>query len=95
MVRRGCADDRLVAVSAAMTTGVGLDAFKEACPGRLHDVGIAEEHAVAFAAGIASAGLRPVVALYSTFAQRAVDQVLHESRFPASPSSLPWIDPGP
>jgi 1-deoxy-D-xylulose-5-phosphate synthase len=83
MVRRGCFDDRLVAVSAAMTTGVGLDAFKAACPGRLHDVGIAEEHAVTFAAGLAAGGLRPVVALYSTFAQRAADQLLHDVALPA------------
>jgi 1-deoxy-D-xylulose-5-phosphate synthase len=85
MVRRGCFDERLVAVTAAMTTGMGLDAFKAACPGRLHDVGIAEEHAVAFAAGLATAGLRPVVALYSTFAQRSVDQVLHDVALPGLP----------
>ncbi len=85
MVRRGCFDDRLVAVTAAMTAGAGLDAFVEACPGRLYDVGIAEEHAVTFAAGLASVGLRPVVALYSTFAQRAVDQILHDVALPNLP----------
>jgi 1-deoxy-D-xylulose-5-phosphate synthase len=85
MVRRGCSDERLIAISAAMTTGVGLDAFQVACPDRLHDVGIAEEHAVTFAAGIASAGLRPVVALYSTFVQRAVDQVFHDVALPDLP----------
>ena len=85
MVRRGCFDDRLVAVTAAMTAGAGLDAFMEACPGRLYDVGIAEEHAVTFAAGLASVGLRPVVALYSTFAQRAVDQILHDVALPNLP----------
>jgi len=88
MVRRGCFDERLVAVTAAMTTGMGLDAFKAACPGRLHDVGIAEEHAVTFAAGMASAGLRPVVALYSTFVQRAVDQVFHDVALPGLPVVL-------
>jgi len=88
MVRRGCFDDRLVAVSAAMATGVGLDAFKAACPGRLHDVGIAEEHAVTFAAGMASEGLRPVVALYSTFAQRSVDQLLLDVALPCLPVVL-------
>jgi 1-deoxy-D-xylulose-5-phosphate synthase len=88
MVRRGCFDDRLVAVSAAMTTGVGLDAFKAAFPGRLHDVGIAEEHAVTFAAGLAAAGMRPVVALYSTFAQRAVDQLLLDIAQPGLPVVL-------
>jgi 1-deoxy-D-xylulose-5-phosphate synthase len=82
MVRRGLFDDRLVAVTAAMTKGLGLDAFAKACPGRLYDVGIAEEHAVTFAAGLASAGLRPVVGLYSTFAQRAVDQIFHDVALP-------------
>jgi 1-deoxy-D-xylulose-5-phosphate synthase len=85
MVRRGLFDERLVAVSAAMTTGMGLDAFAEACPGRLFDVGIAEEHAVTFAAGMAAGGLRPVVALYSTFSQRAVDQILHDVALPGLP----------
>lgn len=85
MVRRGLFDDRLVAVSAAMTTGVGLDGFRAACPGRLHDVGIAEEHAVTFAAGMAAGGLRPVVALYSTFAQRSVDQILQDVALPCLP----------
>jgi 1-deoxy-D-xylulose-5-phosphate synthase len=85
MTRRGCFDERLVAVTAAMTTGMGLESFNAACPGRLHDVGIAEEHAVTFAAGLASGGLRPVVALYSTFAQRAVDQIFHDVALPRLP----------
>jgi len=85
MARRGRFDDRLAAVSASMTAGVGLEAFKVACPGRLYDVGIAEEHAVTFAAGLASEGLRPVVALYSTFVQRAVDQVIHDVAIPSTP----------
>jgi 1-deoxy-D-xylulose-5-phosphate synthase len=88
IVRRGCFDDRLVAISAAMTTGVGLEAFKASWPGRFHDVGIAEEHAVTFAAGLAASGARPVVALYSTFAQRAVDQVLHDVALPCLPVVL-------
>jgi 1-deoxy-D-xylulose-5-phosphate synthase len=88
MARRGRFDDRLVAVSASMTAGVGLEAFRAACPGRLHDVGIAEQHAVTFAAGLASEGLRPVVALYSTFVQRAVDQVIHDVALPAMPVVL-------
>jgi 1-deoxy-D-xylulose-5-phosphate synthase len=88
MFRRGGFDDRLVAITASMTTGVGLDGFDAAFPGRLHDVGIAEEHAVTFAAGLASAGLRPVVALYSTFAQRAVDQIFHDVALPALPVVL-------
>ena len=88
MVRRGCFDERLVAVTAAMATGMGLDAFRVACPGRLHDVGIAEEHAVSFAAGLASEGMRPVVALYSTFAQRAADQLLQDVALPCLPVVL-------
>jgi 1-deoxy-D-xylulose-5-phosphate synthase len=71
-------DDRIVAITAAMRAGTGLDRFAERFPQRLVDVGICEAHAVVFAAGLACAGLRPVVALYSTFMQRAVDCVLHD-----------------
>jgi len=69
---------KIVAVSAAMTSGTGLDAFSEKFPGRFFDVGIAEQHAVTFAAGLAKEGIKPVVAIYSTFFQRAFDQVLHD-----------------
>ncbi len=68
----------LVAITAAMSKGTGLDAFKTSYPARFHDVGIAEQHAVTYAAGMASGGLFPVVAIYSTFMQRAVDQVFHD-----------------
>ena len=68
----------VVAITAAMPDGTGLAAFGKAYPERFFDVGIAEEHAVTFAAGLAAAGKRPVVALYSTFAQRAYDQILHD-----------------
>lgn len=68
----------IVAVTAAMPSGTGLMPFKEAFPERFYDVGIAEEHAVTFAAGLAAEGLRPVVAIYSTFLQRAYDQILHD-----------------
>ncbi len=71
-------DPDVVAVTAAMPSGTGLKAFGEKFPKRFFDVGIAEEHAVTFAAGMAAAGLRPVVALYSTFAQRAYDQLMHD-----------------
>lgn len=71
-------DRRIVAITAAMPDGTGLAKFAEAYPDRFFDVGIAEEHAVTFAAGLAAAGLRPVVALYSTFLQRAYDQVVHD-----------------
>lgn len=71
-------DERIVAITAAMPDGTGLAKFAESYPGRFFDVGIAEEHAVTFAAGLAAGGLRPVVALYSTFLQRAYDQILHD-----------------
>ena len=71
-------DDRLVAITAAMETGTGLKRFHNQFPERFFDVGIAEEHAVTFAAGIAARGLVPVVAIYSTFLQRAYDQILHD-----------------
>lgn len=73
------ADDAdIVAITAAMPSGTGLKAFGERYPDRCFDVGIAEEHAVTLAAGLAAAGKKPVVALYSTFAQRAYDQILHD-----------------
>ena len=72
-------DDRIVAITAAMTTGTGLTSFAEAHPDRFFDVGIAEEHAVVFACGMATRGLKPVCAIYSTFLQRAYDQVVHDA----------------
>ena len=71
-------DERVVAITAAMEEGTGLSPFKAAYPGRFYDTGIAEEHAVTFAAGLAAGGLRPVAAIYSTFFQRAVDQLIHD-----------------
>ena len=71
-------DERIVAITAAMLEGTGLKEFAQRFPERFYDVGIAEQHAVTFAAGLASHGLRPVVALYSTFLQRAYDSVLHD-----------------
>ncbi|WP_244487040.1 1-deoxy-D-xylulose-5-phosphate synthase [Devosia sp. Leaf420] len=71
-------DPRIVAVTAAMPTGTGLDKFAELFPDRIYDVGIAEQHAVTFAAGLASEGMRPFCAIYSTFLQRAYDQVIHD-----------------
>ncbi len=72
------ADDRVVAVTAAMPSGTGLDRFAQRFPTRCFDVGIAEQHAVTFAAGMAAEGLRPWCAIYSTFLQRAYDQVVHD-----------------
>ncbi len=71
-------DERVVGITAAMASGTGLDLLKEAMPERFFDVGIAEGHAVVFAAGMAAAGMKPVVAIYSTFLQRAYDQVIHD-----------------
>ncbi len=72
------ADSRIVAITAAMCEGTGLDQFSQEFPKRLFDVGIAEQHAVTFAAGLAIEGFIPVVAIYSTFLQRAYDQILHD-----------------
>jgi 1-deoxy-D-xylulose-5-phosphate synthase len=72
------ADERVVAVTAAMPSGTGLDLFAKKFPKRCFDVGIAEQHAVTFAAGMATEGLKPFVAIYSTFLQRAYDQVVHD-----------------
>lgn len=71
-------DRRIVAITAAMAEGTGLNSFAENFPDRFFDVGIAEQHAVTFAAGLACKGLRPVVTIYSTFMQRAYDQILHD-----------------
>jgi 1-deoxy-D-xylulose-5-phosphate synthase len=72
------ADDRIVAITAAMEDGTGLSPFRRAFADRFFDVGIAEAHAVTFAAGLAAMGLRPIVAVYSTFIQRGADQVIHD-----------------
>ncbi|MFO8048052.1 MAG: 1-deoxy-D-xylulose-5-phosphate synthase [Desulfosudaceae bacterium] len=71
-------DDTIMAVTAAMPEGTGLNQFAENFPDRFYDVGIAEQHGVTFAAGMAAQGLRPVVAIYSTFLQRSYDQILHD-----------------
>src|SRR5687768_3464471 len=71
-------DERVVTITAAMPSGTGTDAVAKAHPGRFFDVGIAEGHAVTFAAGLATRGLRPVVAIYSTFLQRAYDNIVHD-----------------
>ena len=71
-------DERICAITAAMSEGTGLETFRQRFPERFFDVGIAEEHAVTFAAGLAANGMRPVVAIYSTFLQRSYDQILHD-----------------
>jgi 1-deoxy-D-xylulose-5-phosphate synthase len=71
-------DHRIVGVTAAMAEGTGMDIFREKFPHRFYDAGMAEQHAVTFAAGLATQGFRPVVAIYSTFLQRAFDQIVHD-----------------
>lgn len=78
LVERAREDERLVCITPAMIDGSGLVPFSRAFPDRLHDVAIAEQHAVTFAAGLATTGQRPVVAIYSSFLQRAFDQVVHD-----------------
>ncbi|HEX6011292.1 MAG TPA: 1-deoxy-D-xylulose-5-phosphate synthase [Geminicoccaceae bacterium] len=78
LVKEAETDERIVAINAAMPAGTGLDLFQKAFPERCFDVGIAEQHAVTFAAGLATEGFRPFCAIYSTFLQRAYDQVVHD-----------------
>jgi 1-deoxy-D-xylulose-5-phosphate synthase len=78
LIAEARADDKIVAITAAMPSGTGLDTFAEELPERCFDVGIAEQHAVTFAAGLAAEGYKPFAAIYSTFLQRAYDQVVHD-----------------
>lgn len=78
MVKLGARNDKVVAITAAMPDGTGLKRFHNVYPDRFFDVGIAEQHAVTFAAGLATGGLVPIVAIYSSFLQRAYDQILHD-----------------
>ena len=78
LMAEAAADERIVAITAAMPSGTGLDKFAERFPRRCFDVGIAEQHAVTFAAGLACEGMRPFAAIYSTFLQRGYDQVVHD-----------------
>jgi 1-deoxy-D-xylulose-5-phosphate synthase len=78
MLKLARRDERVIAITAAMPEGTGLSGFARELPGRFYDVGIAEQHAVNFAAGLALRGLKPVVAIYSTFLQRAYDQLYHD-----------------
>ncbi|WP_409361660.1 1-deoxy-D-xylulose-5-phosphate synthase [Bartonella heixiaziensis] len=78
LIEEASHDEKIVGITAAMPTGTGLDSFAEKFPERMFDVGIAEQHAVTFAAGIACEGYKPFVAIYSTFLQRAYDQIIHD-----------------
>lgn len=78
LIKNASENEKIVAITAAMKSGTGLDKFASCFPKRFFDVGIAEEHAVTFAGGLAMGGLKPVIAIYSTFLQRAYDQILHD-----------------
>ncbi len=78
LIEESARDDRICAITAAMSEGTGIEAFHAARPDRFFDVGIAEEHALTFAAGLAAEGYKPVTAIYSTFMQRAYDQIIHD-----------------
>ena len=78
LIKRAERDDKIVAITAAMDSGTGLDLFAKRFPERMFDVGIAEQHAVTFAAGLAADGMKPFCAIYSTFLQRGYDQVVHD-----------------
>jgi 1-deoxy-D-xylulose-5-phosphate synthase len=89
LVREAREDEKIVAVTAAMPAGTGLDLFGQAFPKRTFDVGIAEQHAVTFAAGLATEGFKPFAAIYSTFLQRAYDQVVHDVAIQKLPVRFP------
>jgi 1-deoxy-D-xylulose-5-phosphate synthase len=78
LIKEAAKDEKIIAITAAMPTGTGVDAFTKVYPARSFDVGIAEQHAVTFAAGMATEGFKPFVAIYSTFLQRAYDQIVHD-----------------
>jgi len=88
MVQMAKVEKNIVAISAAMVTGTGLTRFAEEFPDRFFDVGIAEQHAVTFAAGLAVEGIHPVVAIYSSFFQRSLDQIIHDICIPNLPVTL-------
>ena len=89
LVQEASHDEKIVAITAAMPSGTGLDRFDDAFPERCFDVGIAEQHAVTFAAGMASEGFKPFATIYSTFLQRAYDQVVHDVAIQGLPVRFP------
>ncbi|HRX39807.1 MAG TPA: 1-deoxy-D-xylulose-5-phosphate synthase, partial [Parvularculaceae bacterium] len=89
LVREAKEDERIVGITAAMPSGTSLDLFADAFPDRMYDVGIAEQHAVTFAAGLAADGMRPFAAIYSTFLQRAYDSVVHDVAIQNLPVRFP------
>src|ERR1700750_3389124 len=102
LVKEAEKDDKIVAITAAMPSGTGVDIFNKAFPNRTFDVGIAEQHAVTFAAGLATEGYKPFCAIYSTFLQRGYDQIVHDVaiqklpvRFATDPAGLVGADGAP
>ncbi len=89
LIKEAAKDEKVVAITAAMPSGTGIDLFEKAFPARTFDVGIAEQHAVTFAAGLASEGYKPFCAIYSTFLQRAYDQVVHDVSIQQLPVRFP------
>jgi 1-deoxy-D-xylulose-5-phosphate synthase len=89
LIQEAHKDDKIVAITAAMPDGTGLDQFQDIFPARTFDVGIAEQHAVTFAAGLATEGFKPFTAIYSTFLQRAYDQVVHDVAIQGLPVRFP------
>jgi len=88
LIKEAVKDDKIIAITAAMPSGTGLDLFARQFPERCFDVGIAEQHAVTFAAGLATQGFKPFCAIYSTFLQRAYDQVVHDVAIQKTPGAL-------
>ena len=88
LIEKARTDERIAAITAAMSEGTGLKNFQLRFPDRFYDVGITEEHAITFAAGLAASGLKPFVSIYSTFMQRAVDQVIHDVALPDLPVTM-------
>jgi 1-deoxy-D-xylulose-5-phosphate synthase len=89
LIKEAAKDEKVVAITAAMPSGTGIDLFEKAFPARTFDVGIAEQHAVTFAAGLATEGYKPFCAIYSTFLQRAYDQVVHDVAIQGLPVRFP------
>jgi 1-deoxy-D-xylulose-5-phosphate synthase len=89
LIKRAERDDKIIAITAAMPAGTGLDLFEQRFPSRTFDVGIAEQHAVTFAAGLAADGMKPFCAIYSTFLQRGYDQVVHDVAIQRLPVRFP------
>ncbi len=93
LIKAADADDKVVAITAAMPSGTGLDLFAKAHPERTFDVGIAEQHAVTFAGGLATEGFKPFCAIYSTFLQRGYDQLVHDVALQNLPCASPSTGP--